>query len=202
MSLRASRVERVAGTALVLPGHDVDTDRIIPARFLKAITFDGLESHVFEDDRIEATKNGLVHPFDDASRGAAAVLLVGANFGCGSSREHAPRAITQRGIRAIVGESFAEIFFSNAMTLGLPCVSASRPDLDQLRAAVGDPAVEVVVDLQLLAVSAGGTRIPVSLPDSARAALLSGDWDATTLLIDAAADVERTRARLPYLTGF
>jgi 3-isopropylmalate/(R)-2-methylmalate dehydratase small subunit len=202
MSTGASRVERVTGTALVLPGHDVDTDRIIPARYLKSITFEGLEAHVFGDDRLEAERNGVVHPFDDGSRIGAGVLLVGGNFGCGSSREHAPRAIAQRGIKAIVGESFGEIFFSNSMTLGLPCLAASPSDLDRLRAASADPAAEFTVDLHTLVVSVGDVRVPVTMPDSARAALLSGDWDATTMLIDAAEDVERTRARLPYLNSF
>jgi 3-isopropylmalate/(R)-2-methylmalate dehydratase small subunit len=196
-------IHAVSGPALLQPGDDIDTDRIMPARFLKAVTFDGLETHLFEDDRREATGRGLTHPFDDPLRRTARVLVVGRNFGCGSSREHAPQAIRRWGIRAIVGESFAEIFFGNALMLGLPCVSIPRSDLAALGAAVSQNAgLNVSVDLDARTVSAGNLTAPATLPEAARHALTSGEWDATALLLADYDDVRRTAGRLPYLRGF
>jgi 3-isopropylmalate/(R)-2-methylmalate dehydratase small subunit len=193
----------VAGPAIVLPGDDIDTDRIMPARFLRAITFDGIEAHLFEDDRRGLASRGATHPFADATRRSAHVLIVGANFGCGSSREHAPQAILRWGIRAIVGESFAEIFFSNAVAIGLPCVTVSAHDAQTLTRAVQDDAGAVVtVDLQTRTVSAPGVSVAAAMPDSARDALISGQWDATGLLLEHYEDVEGVIARLPYIQGF
>jgi len=201
LSTSASVIERVAGTAIVLPGDDIDTDRIIPARFLRAVTFDGLGGHVFEDDRREAAERGETHPFDDPAHAAARVLIVGANFGCGSSREHAPRAIAQRGIAAIVGGSFAEIFVNNALLIGLPCVSVGEAGLRRLRESAGG-STEVVVDLRERTVTAGAVRETADIADSARAALLSGDWDATARLLERYEEVDLVRRRLPYLNAF
>jgi 3-isopropylmalate/(R)-2-methylmalate dehydratase small subunit len=198
-----SRVTRVAGPALVLPGDDIDTDRIMPARFLKAVTFEGLESHLFEDDRLEAANRGLTHVFDDAARRSARVLVVGRNFGCGSSREHAPQAIRRWGIRAIVGESFAEIFFGNSLMMGLPCVTIASGDSAQLRAAVeSDSSSPVAVDLEAGTVVAGGLVCRASLPESARQALISGAWDATGILLADYDAVRRVATSLPYVSGF
>jgi 3-isopropylmalate/(R)-2-methylmalate dehydratase small subunit len=197
------RIERVQGRAVAVHGDDIDTDRIIPARFLKAVTFDGLEDHVFEDDRREATGRGQVHPFDDPSHRGARVLIVGGNFGCGSSREHAPQAIARWGIQAVVGESFAEIFFGNAVMIGLPCVTVERASLDRLMAlADANPDLEWVVDLAAGRLTAGDQAVPATMPEAARSALQSGNWDATALLLDRYEDVERTAARLPYLAGW
>ena len=197
------RIERVQGRAVAVHGDDIDTDRIIPARFLKAITFDGLETHLFEDDRREAAGRGQRHPVDDPARQGARVLIVGANFGCGSSREHAPQAIKRWGIQALIGESFAEIFFGNSVMIGLPCVTADRATLDRLVAlADADPRLEWVVDLAASRVTAGVQSVAVTMPDAARSALRSGHWDATALLIDRYEDVERAAARLPYVTGW
>jgi len=196
-------VRVVNGPGIVLPGDDIDTDRIMPARFLRAITFDGLEAHLFEDDRREAAGRSVVHAFDDPRRRNARVLFVGRNFGCGSSREHAPQAIQRWGVRAIVGESFAEIFAGNALMLGLPCVTVPRSDLVTLRARVTmDPDVHVAVDLEAGTVTAGELSVRAILPESARHALISGEWDATALLLADYEDVRRTAARLPYLAGF
>src|SRR5688572_30453231 len=134
--MSASPIVRVSGTALVLPGDDIDTDRIMPARFLKAITFEGLEAHLFADDRQEAALRGQTHAFEDASRRQARVLVTGRNFGCGSSREHAPQALRRWGIHAVIGPSFAEIFFGNAVMIGLPCLTLSDADLAWLREEV------------------------------------------------------------------
>ena len=196
-------IEQVTGPALSVRGDDMDTDRIIPARFLKTITFDGLEAHVFADDRRELTARGERHAFDDPDRQGARVLLVNANFGCGSSREHAPQAIQRWGIRAVVGESFAEIFFANAIALGLPCVSVSRDDMAALMKVTDDaPETPVVVNVDARSVRAGSLEVPSAIPEEARAGLLSGHWDATANLLDRYADVERFAAKLPYLSGF
>lgn len=201
--MSSSSITRVTGRAIVLPGQDIDTDRIMPARFLRAVTFDGLEAHVFEDDRRQAAARGQVHPFDDAARRGASVLLAGANFGCGSSREHAPQALARWGIRAIVGESFAEIFAGNSLMIGLPCVSVSPPDATRLRTiAVARPDAEFAIDLEQRAVIADGQTVVVSIPDAARAAFITGDWDATGLLLADEDAVVRTAAGLPYLTAF
>ena len=197
------QIEKVTGPAITVRGHDVDTDRIIPARFLKAITFDGLEAHVFADDRRELDGRPERHPFDDPDRAGARVLLVNDNFGCGSSREHAPQAIQRWGIRALVGQSFAEIFFANALTLGLPCLKVSEEDIAALMAATdATPATDVAVDIAAGTVRAGSIEVRATMPDEARKALLSGDWDATANLLDRYADVEQFAATLPYLSGF
>ena len=194
------KIERLAGTAIPLRGDNVDTDRIIPARFLKSITFEGLDQHLFEDDRQQLEAQGQRHPTADPRYAAASVLLVNANFGCGSSREHAPQAIRRRGIRVIVGQSFSEIFFGNSVALGLPCVAADQAALETLMSLVeNDPSLSVVVDLESMTVSAGGRTFPVTLPPGARESFLEGSWDATGLLLDRFEEVEATAARLPYM---
>ena len=200
--MSGSAITRVAGPAIVVPGNDMDTDRIMPARFLKAITFTGLEAHVFEDDRREATARGATHPFDDPSRRQARILIAGVNFGCGSSREHAPQALYRWGIRAIVAESFAEIFFGNSLMIGLPCISASPADLEALRVLAADPAAEFVVDIDARRVDARSIQVSAHLPDATREALLSGAWDATGLLLDDYGRVAAKAAAIPYIAGF
>src|SRR5678816_632113 len=170
-AVSASSITRVAGPAIVISGNDMDTDRIMPARFLKAVTFAGLEAHVFEDDRREAANQGATHPFDDASRRQARVLIAGGNFGCGSSREHAPQALYRWGIRAIVAESFAEIFFGNSLMIGMPCVTAAPADLESLRAAAEDATAEIIVDIKERRLEAGSIQAPAHLPDATRDAL-------------------------------
>lgn len=189
----------ITGCAMPLRGDNIDTDRIIPARFLRAVTFEGLETHVFEDDRAQR----LDHPFSNPAYRGAAILLVNANFGCGSSREHAPQAIQRWGIRAVVGLSFSEIFFGNSVALGLPCVTAAPEAIDALmRAVEADPSLEVGLSLEDLHVEAAGTRWPVSLPRGVRDAFVGGQWDATGLLLDGYEQVEAVRGRLPYVSGF
>jgi 3-isopropylmalate/(R)-2-methylmalate dehydratase small subunit len=193
----------VTGRAVALRGDDIDTDRIMPARFLRAVSFDGLEAHVFEDDRRARAAAGSRHPFDDPACAGAPLLLVNRNFGCGSSREHAPQALARWGVRAIVGESFAEIFFSNAVALGVPCVSASPEDVQAFMALVErDPAATVSVDLEGLIVRGGGLEAPCTMPAAARSAFLAGTWDATAQLTADFEVVRAAAARLPYLSGF
>jgi 3-isopropylmalate/(R)-2-methylmalate dehydratase small subunit len=198
-----SRIDRVSGRAIVLPGDDLDTDRIMPARFLKAVTFEGLEAHVFEDDRRAIKEQGSQHPFDDQSRAGARILITGANFGCGSSREHAPQGLSRWGLHAIVAESFAEIFAGNALMIGLACVSATAGDLELLRKRTQqNPALVCVVDLERQSLTAEDLTIAIHQPPAARAALLSGAWDTTGLLLEDYGDVERTASELPYIRGF
>jgi len=188
----------VTGRALPMRGDSIDTDRIIPARFLKAVTFEGLETHLFEDDL-----SAPGHPFANPAYAGATVLLVNANFGCGSSREHAPQAIYRWGIRAIVGQSFSEIFFGNAVALGLPCVTAAPETVAVLMDAVeNDPAIALDVDLAQLAVTVGALRFPVSLPPAVQESFVTGQWDATGLLLDRYDEVEAVGRRLPYVRGF
>jgi 3-isopropylmalate/(R)-2-methylmalate dehydratase small subunit len=194
-----SEITHIAGPALVMRGDDIDTDRIMPARFLKAVTFDGIEAHLFEDDRREAAGRGAVHPFDDPARRDARVLVVNANFGCGSSREHAPQGLRRRGLRAIVGESFAEIFLGNSIAIGLPCVAAKREDVAEIMAlADGSPAVAFALDLERERLTIGARDFAVSLPPAAKHAFVTGEWDGVSLLLDQYEDVERVARALPY----
>ncbi len=197
------RIDRIEGTALPLPGDDMDTDRIFPARFLLAVTFEGLERHVFEDDRKARASTASPHPFADPRFAGTSILVVNRNFGCGSSREHAPQALRRWGIRAIVGESFSEIFFGNALALGLPCVVAGAEAIYGLMAAAtARPPLRLAVDLQARTIAAGNRSFPLTLPEPAREAFLSGRWDVTGLLLDRYEEVERVARNLPYVSGF
>jgi 3-isopropylmalate/(R)-2-methylmalate dehydratase small subunit len=188
---------------LPMTGDDIDTDRIMPARFLKAVSFDGLEAHLFEDDRRAARDQHAAHPFEDPRYQGASVLVVGRNFGCGSSREHAPQGIARWGIRAVVGVSFAEIFFGNATALGVACMSMA-PEAGHELARVVELAPDTVVTVDLVAqsVQAGSRLWPASIPAPAREALVTGTWDATAMLTAEFDAVRATAARLPYITGF
>jgi 3-isopropylmalate/(R)-2-methylmalate dehydratase small subunit len=193
------------GKAVAVPGNDIDTDRIIPARYLRCVTFDDLGALAFEDDRKQLQAAGKTHPFDDATRGEASILVVGRNFGCGSSREHAPQALMRwgKGITAIVGESFAEIFFGNCVAIGVPCVTLAPAELQQLSDAVAaDASLEVTVDLAAGKVSWGGRSAPASIPESAKNQLSTGRWDSTHELLQGLPEVERTAQKLAYLAGY
>ncbi len=193
----------VEGRGIAVRGHDIDTDRIMPARFLRAVRFEGLEAHVFEDDRAAWPAGAGRHPFDDPRHAGATVLVVNRNFGCGSSREHAPQGLVRWGIEAVVGESFSEIFFGNSLALGLPCVVVASEDAAWLQAAIeADPALVVRVDVEESVVSAGSRRLAASLPASARDAFVSGAWDATGLLLQDVDAVQAVARRLPYVAGF
>jgi 3-isopropylmalate/(R)-2-methylmalate dehydratase small subunit len=195
-----TRVRLVRGRACPLRGDDIDTDRIIPARYLRAVTFEGLGEHAFEDDRAQAKGD---HALDQDRYEGAAILVVGRNFGCGSSREHAPQALLRRGFRAFVGASFAEIFFGNCVALGLPCVTLEMEDLAKLFDAVElDPAQEVTVDLDTLEVTCRAGTFKAGLPDGARSQLREGTWNATAVLLEAGAAIEKTAKALPYFDAF
>jgi len=194
------RRERIAAPACVLRGDDIDTDRIIPARYLREVTFETMGEHAFEDDREQAKGN---HPLDDARFADAGILVVGDNFGCGSSREHAPQALMRTGFRAFVGASFAEIFRGNCTALGLPCLTLERDDLDRLMESVElDPSQEVVVDVAARTVTSKAGTATATLPDGARQQLLEGTWDGTAVLLEAGDAIETRAGALPYLHGF
>jgi 3-isopropylmalate/(R)-2-methylmalate dehydratase small subunit len=195
-----AKVERVEGRGCVLRGDDIDTDRIIPARFLRCVTFDGIGEHSFEDDRLQAKGN---HPLDDERFLGAKLLIVGRNFGCGSSREHAPQALWRFGFHGFVGESFAEIFLGNCVALGLPCVTLPHGELERLMESVDvDPRQELVLDLAKGTLSSKLGAQAVAMPDGARRQLLEGAWDATAVLAAAGDAIEATAARLPYVGGY
>jgi 3-isopropylmalate/(R)-2-methylmalate dehydratase small subunit len=196
--LAVEKVREIRGAGLPVRGDDIDTDRIIPARFLKSISFEGLEDHLFEDDRQQLES----HPVSNPAFRSATVMLVNANFGCGSSREHAPQAIRRRGIRAVIGQSFSEIFFGNSVVMGLPCPTASADTLAALQTAVErDPSTEIVVDLSTMRVTAAGQSYELSLPAAAREAFLDGSWDATGLLLENYDEVRAVASHLPYVSG-
>jgi len=197
-----SKRTKLSGKAISVDGNDIDTDRIIPARFLRCVTFDGLGEHAFEDDRKQLAEGGKQHPFDDGKRVDAEILLVHKNFGCGSSREHAPQALMRwnRGIKAIVGESFAEIFFGNCVALGIPCLTVSHEDIEALkRAAAADPDAEFTVDVEAGAVTAGDLTVSGAMPAGPKAQLVTGRWDSTTELLAGKAQIEQNASALPYL---
>lgn len=190
---------QVVGRGIPLPGTDIDTDRIIPARFLKTVTFESLEEHVFEDDRLQLPD----HPFNQDRYRGATVLLVGQNFGCGSSREHAPEALRRWGIRGIVGESFGEIFFGNCTALGMPCLAAAAEDLEWLmKSTAQHPDREIFVDVENREVRVGERIIPAMIPEDHRNQLLTGTWNATVVLLEAGEEIERVAKSLPYVTGY
>ena len=195
------KITRVAGRAVHVPGNDIDTDRIIPARFMKCVTFDGLGQYLFHDVRRNADGSEKPHPLNDPRFRGASVLLSGMNFGCGSSREHAPQALQKFGIRAVIAEGFAEIFFGNSVTLGMPCAVASREDIARIAAAVEkDPQTEVEVDVANQVVLFAGQSARITIRESARDALVNGRWDPIgELAIEGAPDALTVAGRLPYM---
>ncbi len=198
-----AKITQVTGKTVFVPGSDLDTDRIIPARFMKCVTFDGLGEFLFYDVRKNANGSDKNHPLNDPRHKGAKILLTGVNFGCGSSREHAPQALYRYGFHAIIAESFAEIFFSNCTTLGIPCVTGTSEDVKMLAALTeADPELPVTVDVEACRVFYGANReknFPVHIPESSREVLLSGHWDAISDLLEAAPQVEKTAAALDYM---
>jgi len=188
-SVNAQAILQVAGRGLPLRGHDIDTDRIMPARFLVAVSFAGLEQHLFEDDR----KANPAHPFNDPRYRAASILVVNTNFGCGSSREHAPQGLVRAGYRAVIGESFSEIFQGNAAMLGMPCFAAGHDDIARLQALIEQtPDVAIAADVATGAVTADALRLTATLPAALRDGFLSGQWNPTAI---AARPVRRSARR-------
>ncbi|RRJ97583.1 3-isopropylmalate dehydratase small subunit [Opitutaceae bacterium TAV4] len=197
-----AKITQVTGRGVYVPGNDIDTDRIIPARFMKCVTFDGLGEFLFYDVRHTPEGVPCGHPIDKPEHKGATIFLSGANFGCGSSREHAPQAIHKAGFRAVIAENFAEIFFGNSTTLGIPCVNAKREDIAKIAAAIAaDPTLEIVVDVEKLEVRFGSQSIPITMRDSARDGLVNGRWDAIGELLEGKPVMEKLAATLPYLAA-
>jgi 3-isopropylmalate/(R)-2-methylmalate dehydratase small subunit len=196
------KITQVTGRGVCVPGNDIDTDRIIPARYLKCITFDGLAEGLFIDVRQNPDGTPKPHPLNEPRFKGAKILLSGANFGCGSSREHAPQAIQKYGFRAVIAESFAEIFFGNSITLGLPCMSADREDIAKLAAAIeANPQLELVIDVTKQEVRFGGQTIKAGIRESARDALVNGRWDPIGELLEGGVHMQATLSKLPYLAA-
>lgn len=193
-----SQVKQISGTGIPLRGNDIDTDRIIPARFLKCVTFDGLGEQVFADDR---TALEGAHPFDQPPYQQASILVVNRNFGCGSSREHAPQAIARWGIKGLIGESYAEIFFGNCVAIGIPCLTADPELVHQIQTALeADPELPVTIDMDSLQVQFGQSTGQVSMPEGVRQSFMGGTWDACGQLVAQAEAIQATAAQLPYVT--
>ncbi|MBE2180350.1 MAG: 3-isopropylmalate dehydratase small subunit [Chthoniobacterales bacterium] len=196
------KITQLAGTGVYVPGDDVDTDRIIPARYMKCVTFDGLGEYAFYDERFDAGGNPKPHPINDPRYAGASILLAGRNFGCGSSREHAPQALYRHGIRAVLAESFAEIFFGNSITLGMPCLVMDGRDIRALAALIDEaPQTEINIDVANGQVNMADISFPAALPDHAKEALVNGRWDAIADLLEGLDDVNATAARLPYMAS-
>lgn len=195
------KVKQVSGRGVFVPGADIDTDRIIPARFMKCVTFDGLGEFAFYDVRFDSEGNRTNHPLNEERFAGANILIAGMNFGCGSSREHAPQSLRKYGFDAVIAESFAEIFNGNCTTLAMPCVVASAADVAALRAAVdADPQIQITIDLETQKVTtSAGHSISITLPESARDALTAGRWDPIQELIDNNAQIEERAKALGYV---
>jgi 3-isopropylmalate/(R)-2-methylmalate dehydratase small subunit len=197
-----AKITTVTGRAVHVPGADIDTDRIIPARFMKCVTFDGLGDFAFYDVRFDSeTGEKTTHPLNDPRFDQATILLAGVNFGCGSSREHAPQSLHKYGFRAVIAQSFAEIFFGNSTTLGMPCVTLPATAIAQLHATIeADPTIEITIDLEKREVrTTSGESFPCGIPDSARDSLLAGRWDPIQELLDHDEQIEVIAKSLPYV---
>ena len=196
-----AKITTVSGTGCYVPGSDIDTDRIIPARFMKCVTFDGLGAYLFYDVCHHPDGTPKAHPLNDPRFNGAKILLSGVNFGCGSSREHAPQALYRYGFRAVIAESYAEIFFGNCTTLGIPCVTATTADIALLASRLeADPQLEIVVDVAKNRVFFGSENFTVHIPESAREVLIAGKWDPIADLLEAEPAVASTAGHLAYMS--
>ena len=201
--MSSSVIREVKGRAVPVRGNDIDTDRIIPARFMKTVSFDSLGQHVFHDARRDPSGRPTGHPFDSPSHAGAVVLLANRNFGCGSSREHAPQALAAWGIRAVVAESLAEIFAGNCTAIGMPAVEVEPEAAEALMRLTGSrPETELTLDLEARSIAAGGQTFPVRLPETRRRVFLTGSWDTVGLLLEGRGEIGAVSARLPYLARF
>ncbi len=194
------KITQVSGKGVYVAGNEIDTDRIIPARFMKCVTFDGLGEYLFYDVRKNEDGSDKAHPLNDPRFREATILLSGENFGCGSSREHAPQAIYRYGFRGIIAESYAEIFFGNCTTLGIPCFCAAKEDVQTIAAAIeAEPGLEIVLDVENERIRFGDQSVTAVVRDTARKALTEGKWDMIGELKESESEVANVAARLPYM---
>ena len=203
MDMTCPYCKQISGRAIPVPGDDIDTDRIIPARFMKCITFEGIGYYAFYDVRFDENNNEKEHPFNDPRYRGGEILIVNRNFGCGSSREHAPQSLMDYGITGFIGESFAEIFAGNCTALGMPTVTASADNIDELMALVESaPETVITIDLAEKVITAGDKSWPLDMQESYRRSLISGTWDSTATLIANRDDIENKAKNLPYMHNF
>ena len=189
-------ISKIVGKSIVLIGDDIDTDRIIPARFLKCVNFDNLGQSVFEDDRKNLKGK---HPFDLESNKGSSILIVNSNFGCGSSREHAPQALLRWGIRAIIGESFADIFYSNCIAIGIPCFTLTKKSIDEIQNYCESQVLFLEIDLKNSLGKSKDLNFNLEIKESTKKMFLSGEWDATSTLLDNKNLIENKFNQLPYI---
>ncbi len=195
-----AKIKEVSGTGIYIPGDDIDTDRIIPARFMKCVTFDGLGEYLFHDVRFDNQGNPKEHALNDTRFSNASIMLSGKNFGCGSSREHAPQSLYRAGFRAIIAGNFAEIFFGNSINLGIPCVSVDADNRAKLARWIdGNPRIQITVDVDLLQVKAGDLILPCDMRAGARDSLLNGSWDPLDELLSAKSEIDNVAQQLAYI---
>ncbi len=189
----------ITGNAVAIAGNDIDTDRIIPARFLKEITFEKMGDYLFHDARFDENGDEKPHPLNDTRFSGASILIVGKNFGCGSSREHAPQAIMRFGIKAIIGESFAEIFAGNCKSIGIPTITASHDDVKTLMAVIeNNPKTQFTLDLQADQLWYDDTTVVIAQPQDRKTAFLKGTWNALALLKGNEPQIKELASKLPY----
>jgi 3-isopropylmalate/(R)-2-methylmalate dehydratase small subunit len=195
-----SKITQITGRGVAVPGNDIDTDRIIPARFMKCVTFDGLGEYLFYDVRKNADGTDKAHPLNDPRFSGATILFSGANFGCGSSREHAPQALQKYGFKAIVAEGYAEIFFGNCTTLGIPCLTARREDIAAIASAIeADPKLQITVDVAGQEIRFGGRTVRGEIREAGRDALINGRWDAIGELLEGLPEAKGRAGQLAYM---
>lgn len=196
-------IRQIEGRGIVVRGNDIDTDQIIPARYMKVVTFDGLGEYAFYDVRYDGEGNTKPHPFNDSKFEGSSILIVNSNFGCGSSREHAPQALMRSGIDAIIGESYAEIFAGNCTAMGVPAVSLSHEEVEEIMNTVeSDPSTEILIDLPKGSLTVGGREYTFDIPPAYLNALTAGTWDSTSVLLSNLSEIDETIRSLPYLNEF
>ena len=203
MSEQHPSVKAVSGTGIVVRGNDIDTDQIIPARYMKVVTFDGLGEFAFRDVRYDEAGNELDHPFNEPELQDHNILVVNSNFGCGSSREHAPQALKRWGIDAIIGESYAEIFAGNCTAMGVPAVVVTPDQVSEIMEAITErPDTQISIDLPTSKLVVGDREYSFSLPPAYRSSLIAGTWDSTSVLLQNIEDIHQTADSLPYVNSF
>ena len=201
--MSSNKIKEIVGKGIVVRGNDIDTDRIIPARYLKEITFENMGKYLFYDERFDEKGNKKSHIFNDEKYNGASILAVNKNFGCGSSREHAPQSLMRCGIKAIIGESFGDIFYGNCSMIGLPAVKVSKNDIEIIMEFIeSNPNKEIDIDIESKEIIFDSSRINLEINDSMRKSFIDGTWDTISLMLYAREEIKRTIEKLPYINNF